>query len=185
MIRRSANDRIEPEARTCLAGIQLRAQAVVVTRRPIGLVRVVAYAGERVARADRVALIESNTSDGVCPRASTVLAAIHLRASVAIVAHGAIGSIGIAAHARRGIAGTGNVALIERCANDRGSCGASAGLAGIRRRTRITIGARRSIGQLNVGGTRTGTARACFGRIARRAVSSATNRAHRLELTTG
>ena len=106
------------------------------------------------------------------------MAGIQLRASVAIVAHGAIGSVWIAAHAGHRVTGTSDVALVERGAGNGSSSDACSSLASIHLRAGIVVGASRAIGRFGVRGTRVHHTGARFGRVAS-VDGSTTNRTSR------
>src|SRR5439155_4313587 len=59
------------------------------------------------------------------------LAAVGLRAGVAVVARGAVAGVRVGAQAGGGVAGAGDVALVERGADDGVGAGAGAVLAGV------------------------------------------------------
>src|SRR5439155_1225827 len=92
--------------------VVVRACVAVVARRAVGLCRVRAAAGGRIAGAGVVALILGSADDGVRARAAAALAGVGLGARVAVAAGGAVGLGRVRALAGRGIAGAGVVALI-------------------------------------------------------------------------
>src|SRR5207244_4893075 len=78
----------------------------------VGRRRVRALARGSVARAGVVALVRGRAGDRVAPNAAPALAAVALRAGVAVVAGGAVGSRRVRALARGWVARAGVVALV-------------------------------------------------------------------------
>src|SRR5947199_4778746 len=79
------------------------------------------------------------------PGAAPGDAAVGRRASVAVVACAAVGARGIGADAARGVAGSGVVTLVERCADDGVPARARTCLAGVRARARAVVVAGRAV----------------------------------------
>lgn len=78
---------------------------------PIGCIRIAA-AGRRIALTRNVALVESGAGQWVRASANATLTGIGLSAGVAVIAMCPIGSSWVGANAVRGIARTGDVALV-------------------------------------------------------------------------
>src|SRR5206468_1700291 len=94
-----ADDRIASRAGARLTGVRPRAGGAVVAGGAVGLGRVRAHAGRRVARPRVVALVGGRADDRVAPCAGTRPASVGLRADIAVVAEGAVGLGGVRAHA--------------------------------------------------------------------------------------
>src|SRR5205823_1630281 len=94
-----ADDGVAARAHAVLAGVGLRAGVVVVARASVGLDRVRARAGGRVARPRVVTLVGHGADDEVAARAHAPLAGVGLRARVADVAGAAVGLGGVRARA--------------------------------------------------------------------------------------
>jgi hypothetical protein len=133
------------------ARIGLRASIAVIANSAVGLVGIGAHAVHRIANTGVVALIQSRTNDGHCAGTCSRLAGIHLRAAIAVIAHGSIGFRRIGAHARHGIARAHVVALAQRCTRDRVCPGTGACLATIRLRASIVVIARCAVGLVGIG----------------------------------
>src|SRR5439155_1717660 len=129
-----------------LAGLARRAGVVVVARRAIGLGRVGAHAGARVAGPDVVALVRSRADDGVGARARPALAGVGLRAGVPVVAGRVVGLGWVGAHARARVAGPYVVALVGGGADDGVGARTRAALAGVGLRAGIPVVAGRAVG---------------------------------------
>src|SRR5439155_1665457 len=134
----------------------LRAGIAVGAGAAVGLVRVGARAVRRIADAGGMALVERGAHDGVRPGAGARLAGGGLRASVAVVASAAVGLVRVGAGAVGRIARAGDVAPIERRADDGVRPRADARLAGVGLGAGIAVGAGRTVGLVRVGA---GTAR--------------------------
>src|SRR5439155_197415 len=128
------------------ADVVLGAGVPVVARRPVGRCQVRAHAARRVARAGDVALIERRAGDGGgrAP-AGTVLARLPARAGAAVVARGAVAGVRVGALAGGGVAGAGDVALVERGADDGVRARAGAVLAGVGLGAGVAVGAGRAV----------------------------------------
>src|SRR5205823_2190916 len=113
--------------------------------------RVGAGAARRIAGAGDMALIERRADDGVRPRADTRLAGVGLGAGIAIGAGAAIGLVRIGAGAVGRIARAGDVALIERGADDGVRARADARLTGVALRAGIAVGAGPTVCLVRVG----------------------------------
>lgn len=85
LIHGRTDDRVRPGARARLTRIRLRTRVVVIARRSIGLVRIAARAGGRIACPRDMALIERRTNHGTRAHASARLARIRLRATIAVI----------------------------------------------------------------------------------------------------
>src|SRR6185369_17206226 len=86
LIERRADDRRAARAAAAGTLVAERAGVAVGARRAVGLRRVRAHAGTRVARADLMALIERTTDHRVRAGARAAAALVGLRAGVGVVA---------------------------------------------------------------------------------------------------
>src|SRR5207249_1095598 len=155
LIEGGADDGVRPDAGAGLAGVGLGAGIAVRAGAPVRLVRVGADAARRIAGARDVALIEGGADDGVRPRADARLAGVALRASAAVVAGRAVGLVWGGAGAARRITDAGDVALVERAADDRVRPRTGAGLAGVALRASVAVAAG---GTVRLGGDGAGAA---------------------------
>ena len=96
---------------------------------PSGAGRVRAGARRRIARSPRVALVARRAGDRAAAHAGARLAAVRLRARVAVVARRPVGAGRVRADARRRVAGPRRVALVARRAGHRVAAHARARLA--------------------------------------------------------
>src|SRR5207253_157970 len=108
-------------------------------------------AARRIADPGDVALIERHTDDGVGPDAAARLAGVGLGAGIAVAARATFGRVRVGARAARRIADPGDVALIERRADDGVGPDAAARLAGVGLGAGITVGAGPAVGLVRVG----------------------------------
>src|SRR5207249_687115 len=151
LIEGRTDDGVGPDAAARLAGVELRAGIAGGARSAVGLVRVGAGAARRIAGAGDVALVERGADDGVGPRAAARLAGVALRAGIAVGAGRTVGLVWVGAGAARRIADAGDVALVERGADDGVDSRADARLTGVALRAGIAVGAGRTVGLVRVG----------------------------------
>src|SRR2546428_505622 len=133
-------------ARAAEAGIADGAAVAVVAGGPALSGGIATGARRGIARSGGVALIERGADDRVGARAAPVLAAVGLRAGVAVVAGRAVGLVRRRrAHAGGGVAGAGVVALVRR-ADHRVRPDAAPVLAGVGLRAGVAVVAGRAVG---------------------------------------
>jgi hypothetical protein len=163
LVEGGAENGIGPGAGARLTRIGLRAGVVVIAGGAVICIGIAALSRCRIARARDVALVEGGAENGIGAGTAARLTGIGLGAGVAIGASAAIRFVRVGANTRRGIAGAGVVALIERHAHDGvgpGACpqltgiGLGAGIAVIAsaaiRLVRIRTNARRRIADADV-----------------------------------
>src|SRR5207245_423598 len=90
-------------------------------------------------------LIQRGADDRIRADAESLLAAVALRARIAVIAGGAVRLRRLRTDARRGVAGADVVALIESGADDRIAAGTDSSLAGVGLRARIAVVTRRAV----------------------------------------
>src|SRR5439155_225883 len=142
-----AGDRLPRRARACLAHVGARARVAVVAGRAVGLGGVGARAGRRVARARVVALVPRDARDGLPRGAVSALAHVADRARVAVVAGRPVEHVRIGADARRRVARTRVVTLVEGAAHDGRSRHAASREAHVAGRARVAVLARGAVGR--------------------------------------
>src|SRR5262249_22585651 len=135
LVLRRANDRVRAHARARLTTVALCASAAVAARAAVRLRRIGARARRGVAGTGNVTLVLGDARHRTRARARAALAGVHLGASAAVVARGAIRLRGIRAGSRGGIAGARNVALVLSAAHDGVRADAGSRLAAITLRT--------------------------------------------------
>src|SRR5438094_460212 len=145
LVERRADDGVPARARTCLAGVRARARVVVVARGAVGLGRVRARAGRRVARADVVALVLGGAGDGIRAGAGPGLARVGPRARAVVVARRAVRLGGGRGCGGREVALVAVVGVGRGGSGDGVRAGARAGLAGIGARAGVAVVARRAV----------------------------------------
>lgn len=128
-----------------LAGVAHGASIAVITRRSIRGSGVRAEPGGGIARPRNMTLVTGRANHGIAADTDAVLAGIGLGAGVAVVAGRAIRGRGIRTCPGGGIAGSRNMALVERGTDDRSASGTGARLAGIANRAKIAIVACRPV----------------------------------------
>jgi len=99
LIKRRTSNRVCPSTSTRLTRIRLRTSIAVIAARPIIRIGIAASAGRRITRPRNMALIERQTRDRIRPRATTRLAGVGLRTSIAISTYGTVWRVGIVANA--------------------------------------------------------------------------------------
>jgi len=145
LIERGADDGVRADAGAGLTGVGLGASVTVRAGAAVCLGRGGADAARRIADAGVVALIERGADDGVRPDAGAGLAGVGLGAGVTVCAGAAVRLGRVGAGAARRIADAGDVALIERAADDRVGTGADARLAGVALRAGAAVVAGRPV----------------------------------------
>src|SRR5439155_14471203 len=100
-----------------------------------------------VARAGVVALVGGRAGDRVAPNAAPALAAVALRAGVAVVAGGAVGSRRVRALAGGWVARAGVVALVGGRAGDRVAVSAAPALDALALRAAVAVVAGGAVGR--------------------------------------
>jgi len=139
LIRGCADDGVTPNTCSVLAGVGLRTGVVVVTGSPIGLARVNALPGRRVAGASVVTLIRRRADDRVCTRADTGLAGIGLCTGITVVARSTIRLERIGADSSLSVADADVMAGIESSTDDRIRPDAHTCLAGVGLGTGVAV----------------------------------------------
>ncbi len=151
LIQCRTDDRIAAGTRSGLARIRLRARVAVIAGFAIGRIGIGTHTRGRIAHAGFVALVGRRADDRIGARARTRLTRIGLRASIVIAASRTIGDIRVGTRTCGGVARSGDVALIERRADDRIGAIARAIGARIRLRTSIAVIACRAFRGLRIG----------------------------------
>src|SRR5439155_15320037 len=146
-----ADDGVRADAGAGLTGVALGARVPVRAGAAVCLGRGGADAARRIADAGVVALIEGCADDGVRPDAGAGLAGVGLGAGVTVCAGAAVRLGRVGAGAARRIADAGDVALIERAADDRVGTGADARLAGVALGAGAAVVAGRPVWPVGVG----------------------------------
>src|SRR6185503_13733095 len=141
VVERRAGHRIGAFADAALAAVGRRTQVAVVARCVVLLGRIRAVARLGIARACHVALIEWRADDGIGADARAVLTGVVLGARVVVVAGCVVRLRGVRAGSVRRVADTGNVALVQRRADDGIHAGTDARLARVGLRTRVPVAA--------------------------------------------
>src|SRR2546427_522981 len=141
LIEGRAEDGVRPDAAARLAGVALGAGIAVGAGRADGRRGGGAGGARRMADPCNMTLIEGGADDGIRPDAGALLAGVPLGASIAVGAGAAVRLVRVGARAARRIADSGDVALVERRADDGVRPDAAARLAGVGLGTGIAVGA--------------------------------------------